>query len=201
MVGVCAMIGRIDPHPTDTGPMDRSRRTFLSSLAAWGIRSTAWLPISHGVRAGILGTLPAVPHQRVSQPTLAALLDTLIPDDSTPGAVAIGLLEGFMVRVAGDTAFRDLMGDACRWLDLRARAEFGAPFAELEAGARESIVDQAAGAPPRSMPREFFQAAWDEAVFQYYADPRSWPGLGFDRPPQPLGYPDHADAPARPRDE
>lgn len=154
-----------------------------------------WLPISHRVRAGILGALPAASEERVPQPTLIALLDTLIPSDTTPGAGAVGLLNQFMALAARDTAFRRLIVDGCRWLDLRARAEFEAPFAELGVVPRESIVEQAATAPARSMPREFFQVAWDEAIFHYYADPRSWPGLGFDRPPQPLGYPDHADAP------
>ncbi len=175
--------------------MDRSRRTFLTTLAAWGITSVVWFPISHRARAGILGALPIATEERVPQATLVAVLDTLIPEDTTPGAEAVGLLDEFIAIALRDPAFRRLMVDGCRWLDTRAGARFDTRFAELDEPNREQIVEEAASAPVGSMPREFFQAVWDEAIFHYYADPRAWPGLGFAAPPQPLGYPGHADAP------
>ena len=38
--------------------MQQARTTFLASLAAWGITSVVWLPISPRARADVLGALP-----------------------------------------------------------------------------------------------------------------------------------------------
>ncbi len=37
----------------------------------------------------------------------------------------------------------------------------------------------------------FFTQVREDAFSFYYANPSSWKGLGFDRPPQPLGYADY----------
>jgi hypothetical protein len=129
---------------------------------------------------------------------LAQFLDTLIPADASgPGAVAAGAVAEFEEAADNYPNFAAFLARGCRWLDSEA-ANGGAPgFAGLDAAERIRIVERAATAPEGSEPRKFFDLTWELARGSFYARPESWAPLGYDGPPQPYGFPDYADPPAR----
>lgn len=132
------------------------------------------------------------------QRTLAAYLDTLIPDEeASPGAVAAGVDSDFEAAARNSDDVRKRLARGCGWLDVEA-AKAGSPsFAELDEEGRVAIVGRAAAASPGSPERRFFEATRDAAMLAYYAKPPAWPALGYDGPPQPEGFMDYADPPAR----
>ncbi|MEJ2696808.1 MAG: gluconate 2-dehydrogenase subunit 3 family protein [Candidatus Sulfobium sp.] len=123
--------------------------------------------------------------------TLGAYLDTLIPQDQTPGAVQLGVPEKIFHAASEDAQYRRLVRKGCRWLDLRARRMGRDGFTSLGEREREEVAEESAGAPAGSVPRIFFERTRAYAFFHYYAHPASWEGLGYKGPPQPDGYPDY----------
>ena len=88
-----------------------------------------------------------------------------------------------------------LLKRGCQWLDEQARPLGADSFMALQATDREAIVSAAQASPERSLARVFFEATRNDALFFYYSDPASWPGLGFRGPPQPQGYADFTRSP------
>jgi hypothetical protein len=163
----------------------QSRRRLLDAAARLGL--VAWL-------AGLAGALWRGRGAGAAddEPTFRAYIDTLIPGDAeSPGALALGIAE--RLRASGSAA--DLIAPFCAWLDARAREAGGGSFADLPAGAREAIVQAAELAVPDSLARRAFRRTRHEAFAHYYADARSWPGIGYRGPPQPEGFPDYAQPP------
>ena len=131
-----------------------------------------------------------------SQATLRAWIDTLVPaEPDFPGALALGVAERIERAIQLEPAYAKLRAQALAWVDDRVRESGGTYFADLALEQRNQIVAMAAASAPGSAPRTFFQATLDDALFHTYADQRSWGGLGYAGPPQPLGFPDFATAP------
>jgi hypothetical protein len=87
---------------------------------------------------------------------LGAVLDRLIPDDGFPGAAALGLEE----TVASLVPELD---------ELLARLE---GFSALDEAGQEEVLASLEGDPA-------FAALVAAAHAAFYADPRSWPALGY----------------------
>ncbi|MEF8714099.1 MAG: gluconate 2-dehydrogenase subunit 3 family protein [Accumulibacter sp.] len=127
---------------------------------------------------------------------LRAWLDTLLPAEADfPGAVALGVSERIAAAIAREPAYARLTAAAMAWLAARTREAGGTTFAALPEARRVDMVAAAAASPEGSTPRTFFQATLDDALFHVYADARSWTGLAYAGPPQPIGFPDQAAAP------
>jgi hypothetical protein len=133
--------------------------------------------------------------QRISLGALAPYLDTLIPADSTPSASQLGADEAIIALARRRERLARLVGLGCAWLDQQAVERGAADFAALPQAEREAVVALAEGSPPRSVPRAFFSFTQHQVFTHYYAQPESWQGLGFDGPPQPVGFPDFAQPP------
>jgi hypothetical protein len=132
----------------------------------------------------------------VSLVALPAWLDTLIPADETPSATQLGInADSFAREPQGSSMLRPLQL-GCAWLDAEARKLGAAEFSALDPAGRERVAGTAAASPSRTVQRAFFELTQRVAFAQYYARPESWPGLGYSGPPQPAGYPDHAERPA-----
>lgn len=162
----------------------QSRRRLLDAATRFGL--VAWL-------AGLAGGLWRGRGARAAdeERTFRAYLDTLIPGDAeAPGALALGLPEQLRAGAAADA-----IAPFCAWLDARAREAGGVSFADLRVGQREAIVEMAELAVPDSLARRAFRRTRHEALARYYADARSWPGIGYRGPPQPDGFPDYAQPP------
>ena len=126
---------------------------------------------------------------------LAPYLDTLIPRDETGSATDFGVHRTLVEQAHRNKRYMRLLRGGCKWLDFEARKMNAAGFADLDPISQEAIVAMAAEARDRSLPRVFYNYTREDGFRAYYAQPASWPGLGFRGPPQPDGYRDHAEAP------
>jgi len=125
----------------------------------------------------------------VSNKKLIALpyfLDTLIPEDTTPSASQLGLHETLISHAKHIENYTTLLELGCQWLDLQAQPAFN----KLPQSTADKIVSIAANSNNNTIPNMFFERVKSDLFTFYYSHPASWPGLGFDTPPQPLGYPD-----------
>lgn len=166
-----------------------TRRHLLKALLGAGL-----LP-GLGAKAGPATVMPG------GEATLSAFLDTLIPaDPQSPSASALGL-ERAVLAAAEGKPYRRLIDQGCQWLDHQAQARHRAPFAALDPDLRVALVRLAEAAPAKSLENVFFRALRDHALETYYADPGSWPALGYAGPPQPQGFLDFEQAPAPPGSE
>ncbi len=165
-----------------------SRRTLLKLFLGIGLL----LPF------GALLRWFAPAERKVAAPWdgLRAFVDALVPADTTPGAVELGVVEKILAAAEQRAPHLKLLREGTAWLDEQARVRGATSFAALPREEIEAIVGLAAASPPRSLPRTFFQSTLDDALYLHYADPRSWEGLGYEGPPQPRGFPDHAEPPA-----
>ncbi len=127
--------------------------------------------------------------------TLDAFLDTLVPADETPGALDLGIHEVMAVRIAKDREYRYLVRVGNTWLNTQARAFSKDDFPACDVEERVRIVKNAEDSGPDSPAFVFFTRLRMDCFKLYYADPRTWPGLGFAGPPQPIGFPLHDQPP------
>jgi hypothetical protein len=144
--------------------------------------------------AAFVGLVGQPTHAAIDEGTFAAYVDTLIPDDeSGPGALRLGV----DAQLAGgaDADYAAMIEELCRWLDERAKATGGRSFAALGGDERDAVVREAESSAPSSLPARAFRRTRQDAFALYYADARSWPGIGYRGPPQPDGFPDYAQPP------
>ena len=131
------------------------------------------------------------------QSTFAAYLDTLIPEDETPSATQVGVAEKIMAKSKADPRYTQLIQEGCKWLDKQAGQYNAANFSTLSEAQRDTIVRLASEGHAGSLPLGFFGQTRQDAFFYYYAQSRSWPGLGYPGSPQPQGFPDYTSAPRK----
>ena len=131
--------------------------------------------------------------------TFAAYLDTLIPEDETPSATQVGVVEKILAKSATQRPYKQLIQNGCAWLDAQAGQYDAAHFAALSEAQREAVVGLAADGQADLLPLRFFRQTQQDAFYYYYAHPHSWPGLGYPGPPQPRGFRDYTHAPRKPR--
>jgi hypothetical protein len=157
----------------------RSRREFLRDL---------WLATAFaagGVTLWWRGRLPALADQK---DTLVALVETLLPTDDTPGALALGVHDRVFAALNGDPRQTKLARAGIDWCD---RAADGA-FALLPSATRNEIVARAAAAERGQTQRDFFDQLRHLTLGFYLAHPESQRGLRYAGPPLPAGYADQA---------
>lgn len=126
---------------------------------------------------------------------LAPFLDVLIPRDETGSATDLDLDHRLLAMARTSPQHMGLLRAGCQWLDTAARDAGAAGFADLDSSRQEEIVARMAQSPPGRRPRAFFETVRRDSLTAYYADPTSWQPLGYRGPPQPEGYPHHAEPP------
>ncbi len=136
------------------------------------------------------------PLTRDEQETLEALLDTLIPEDETPGALQLGVAEKIKARAAGENTYRRLIKKGCAWLDRSAGKLDVKSFAALRQENRDAVMTRAVESTADSLPGIFIRQMRSDAFHHYYGHPKSWVQLGYNGPPQPNGFPDYDKAPS-----
>lgn len=143
----------------------------------------------------LLGTTRA---EAEARSTLEAYLDTLIPaDELGPGALDLDVPEALETALARDASYRQLLDLGCAWLDDQA-AFFGEKgFSALGENERSRIVLLAADGEPGSLERTFFETTRRHVFRLYWTRPDAWAGIGYDGPPQPDGFMDYAEPPAK----
>ncbi len=166
-------------------PLTR-RRFLIRSAVLWLLARSRQLLAGDGdTRAKKTDSLQSFP----------AYVDTLIPDDETPGGVSLGVDSQIVAKAKNDADYEYLLKRGGQWLDEQARQRGADSYTALPPADREAIVSVAQASPERSLARVFFDATRDDALFFYYSNPASWPGLGFRGPPQPQGYADFTRSP------
>lgn len=182
---ILAGFGSLVEHKNQETPMSLSRRGILKALLGGALALGATTAQSRATQ-GLFG----------GKDTFAAFLDTLIPEDGmSPNASTLDIPAAVLAQAEGKTYAR-LIEAGCLWLDGRAQDQHGLGFAALTPAQRIPIVQRADQAPRGSVENVFFRAVLDDAMERYYADPRAWSGLGFQGPPQPVGFPDFMLAPS-----
>lgn len=131
--------------------------------------------------------------------SFSAFLDTLLPKDESPAATELGIDKMLLKKAASQKLYGGILRLGCRWLDRLAQKRSGVPFHLLDLAGREDIVARAASSERGTLQRVFFNAVQRDAFNLYYSDPRIWPSLHYEGPPQPNGFRDHASAPERSR--
>jgi hypothetical protein len=137
---------------------------------------------------------PQLTHKE--QRTLEALLDTLIPEDATPGALQLGVAEKLKTKSVGENQYRRLIKKGCAWLNSMAGNINSKSFTTLKEEDRDSVIMKALKSDIGSMQRIFIQQMRADAFYHYYGHPGSWTQLGYNGPPQPNGFPDYYKPPS-----
>jgi len=166
-----------------------SRRRLLDTAARTGLRG--WLA------TWLVGLWhPPATAAAAWERTLPACLDALIPaDGDNPGALQLGVPQRLAAAAAQDRGYADMLDQFSRWLDAQAKAAGAASFTDLADAERETVLRAAEAAEAGSVPRIAFARLRRDAFTSFYADPRSWPAMGYAGPPQPNGFPDYAEPP------
>lgn len=165
-------------------------RLFARSGLALGFGSMAAGAVAQEGVASQDGLDPAI------RRTFERYLDTLIPDEEGgPGTVTAGVGETLTAAAEAVPQARKLIVEGCRWLDGEAEKAGARSFAELGEEDRNTIVGRAAQSAPQSAPRRFFDQMREITFFLYYGSDAGWQAIGYDGPPQPIGFPDYAEPP------
>lgn len=129
---------------------------------------------------------------------LTHLVDLLVPaDEGSPGAVDLGIHRALLARAAADPPLADLLASGCLWLDREAQSLAGRQWLQLSPEAQQASLQRIADGPPLGFPGRFFWRLRDDTLDAYYANPVSWQTLSYRGPPQPAGYADYTEPPAR----
>jgi hypothetical protein len=169
--------------------MTVTRRFLLKLFAALGVMLAQRISLAEQIeRNSRVASLRA----------LGPLVDTLLPEDTTPSATQLGVDRALIDQALADPKLAGLLIGGCAWLDKAARERGAEEFAGLDQTAREAVLTAAEQSPKRSLPEAFFGVIRHHAFRHYYAKPASWRGLGFAGPPQHRGFPDHAKSPQAP---
>lgn len=130
--------------------------------------------------------------------TLAAFVDTLLPAwEDSPAASSLGVPARILTVAGRRPPYAGLLSAGCNWLDAAARARHGSAFADLAPADREAIAAAAETSARGSGPAQFFAIVHRHAMELFYSHPDAWPALAYAGPPQPIGFMDYADPPAR----
>ncbi len=120
----------------------------------------------------------------VQQRSLGLLLDMIVPatdDGAKPSAADVDVLS-YIREYEPDTL--GLLGAELDRLESEARRQAGAAFADLEASARQRLVEALRAEEPR-----FLQRLAQQTVTAYYQDDRVLKAIGIEpRAPFPKGY-------------
>lgn len=143
-----------------------------------------------------LGATAVDAQSRAFVAMMAAVVDLIIPRDATPSASDIGVHNRILDAAQKIPNYSQLLAEGLGWIEQNAQVDFNLPFLGLSTSAQTEIMAVAFEAPPQSLPSVFAHRIRADALKAYYQDARSWTGMGFDQPIQPMGYPDFQNSPA-----
>lgn len=122
-------------------------------------------------------------------------VDILIPADDSPGALDLDVHKQLLSQAEHNAQLRDRLKQGCTWLDDQAQQRHASHYLVLAPDDQILLVAAAEQAEEGSVPQRFFTRLRDFSMRHYYSDARSWPQLGYQGPPQPLGFPDYQSPP------
>lgn len=162
--------------------MSISRRRFLQFAAA-------------GLAAGHAGCAgPQLRESGVVTGVLDSYIDTLLPADSAPGALVLGVPMQVRTLVRTKRALIPVYNSGLAWLATQAQAQHGRPFPVLALEVRDTLVRELSEQSDEMLAR-FFQKSLRHVMMFHYSNPAAWPALGLAGTPQPAGFPDYIHPP------
>lgn len=159
-----------------------NRRKFLLQSVQASALISCYVPTT--------GALSAVFVSNKKLLSLPHFLDTLIPEDITPSASQLGLHQTLIEHARNIENYTELLELGCDWLDRQAQSMFNHAFRDTTEQEAIAIVAVAEKSSNTTLQNLFFTRIKSDAFIFYYSHPTSWKTLGFNAPPQPLGYPD-----------
>lgn len=164
--------------------MTLSRRHFLQLTGA-------------GLVSAPLGCTDS-PSRQAAAPegVLDAYLDTLLPEDGTPGALALEVPARVRALLRSKRALQPVYAAGTRWLEAHARQAHGCSFATCSLAERHALV-RLLSEQDDDLLKRFFHKSLRHARMFFYSDPRAWSALGITGAPQPVGFMDYARPPGK----
>lgn len=128
---------------------------------------------------------------------LEALLDTLIPADDDPGAVAAGVPEAALARMDTDIVSRNRYERLLAWTGEQSMTLYQQLFAELSLPQRDRILKDLyhSGGNALRQLRIDLNVVRRDTFLSFYSSPAARRVIGY-HPPIEGGYPDYAKVPA-----
>lgn len=126
-----------------------------------------------------------------------AYVDALIPRDESPGAIDLGVQRKMQLKSHMVSGQAEKLERGCDRLNALSLSQYQQSFDQLSLSRRDSIIRQIA--EPDSPTHGFFLLTQKDAFAFYYSHPLSWQALSYPGPPQPIGFMDHDQPPAKDR--
>ena len=185
-----------------------SRRRFIGSLfylTALLFSGVLFFRFYRSYRAGLdFDTLVAglrarwrydEPLEAHEQKGLQHYVDLLIPDDTSPGALKLGVDQGIISKTQDDADYRKILRQGLFRIDSIAEDMFGRPFFQLKNDQASRIISLSEEAKRYSAEHRLFEQLREDSFGDYYAMPESWRSLCYSGPPQPMGFSDYQQSP------
>lgn len=170
--------------------MGVSRRSILKAFALAGLATLAG-----GIAWKFRHRL--APFSDSEEKILSRYIDLFIPADESPGALDLKVDASIINKARSNPKYAWLMRQGCAWLEQEAQSAFRVGFLELFEDRQIVLIERLAAQKRGSTGLKFFQTLREDLLGEFYARPESWISLGFNGPPQPLGFIDQA-LPVRP---
>ena len=118
--------------------------------------------------------------------TLAAFLDTLLPNDELgPSASMVGITGSLLKDAEESPLFAKLLTNGCAWLN----AQSSGSYVLLPVTYKAQLVSwMEKQAPKSTIPSLFYTHIRYRALSYYFAMPEIQTSFGLPSPPQPAGY-------------
>lgn len=170
-----------------------TRRRFLQFPLAAGLLPTLVMDIGHAYPSSELETED---DEARFEDILQRYVDALIPADSSPGAVMLGVPQKMLLKARMVRGQLDQLQAGCELLDRLAQERFQSGFERLAPGQCNHIIGQIADTDANREAQAFFRLTQHDAFAFFYSHPASWQDLAYPGPPQPAGFMDHDRPPA-----
>jgi hypothetical protein len=142
---------------------------------------------------------PETPLSTLERLEVSSFIDRLIPSDSFgPGAIELGIAEVLAGRITDNPDYLRLVRRALIWLDGEAIAQGAERFSALHDDRKDLLISRIEQMRDGHDVNRAFRRLLDDTLALYYTKPEAWPAIGYQGPPQPLGYLDHAKPPTPP---
>lgn len=124
----------------------------------------------------------------------SAVIDTFVPADDWPGALALGIDTALLETVQENPAYRERLGDALFLLDHLSRAEHGLDFEALAPAGRSRVLEGVLSDRSKGELRAQLAGLRLKTLTRFYTSAESFAMLEY-HPPSQGGYPDYAKPP------
>jgi gluconate 2-dehydrogenase subunit 3-like protein len=136
----------------------------------------------------------------ISERELSALrgyINLLIPTDETPGALELGADRLILQKAKIDPLYAKGITKGSAWLNLTAQALKHDRFIDLPQATQLKIIAFSEKRPIATLPHYLHHTLRDDVFNYYYSHPEVIEHFRYAGPPQPIGFPDFANAPQR----